>query len=221
MVGPDSVFIVSTRESIEAYTDHRVIAVGSLDEAIEVVKAANVALVLLDIPAQQLHSPQCSEFGLLLDGGTSVVIILDPAVCPVMAIQVGSGPNEYFLKPLRLGTILERIDVLLSPELKNKNTVWEIGELYFEPSKNLLRHRSNGTSVRLTEKERLILEMLCQGKPTSVSRENLLRNVWGYKAGITTHTLETHVYRLRKKLRLSLAIETPLVTTADGYKLQT
>ena len=52
-----------------------------------------------------------------------------------------------------------------------------------------------------------------------VSRETLLQEVWGYNSGVTTHTLETHIYRLRQKVEKDAASPQILVTEAGGYKL--
>ena len=78
----------------------------------------------------------------------------------------------------------------------------------------------DGRKVRLTEKETNILKYLyrAQGKP--VARDELLSEVWGYNATVTTHTLETHIYRLRQKVEPDPANARLLLTDAGGYRLQ-
>ena len=75
-----------------------------------------------------------------------------------------------------------------------------------------------GKKIRLTEKETAILETSI-APATRRSREELLAEVWGYNAGVTTHTLETHVYRLRQKIEPNPAAARILLTEAGGYKL--
>jgi DNA-binding response OmpR family regulator len=73
--------------------------------------------------------------------------------------------------------------------------------------------------VRLTEKEAAILKYLYRAGPEVVGREVLLHEVWGYSEGITTHTLETHVYRLRQKIERDPSQAEILLTEAGGYRL--
>jgi DNA-binding winged helix-turn-helix (wHTH) protein len=76
-----------------------------------------------------------------------------------------------------------------------------------------------GSKVRLTEKETSILRYLYRAGQRPVSRETLLQEVWGYNSGVTTHTLETHIYRLRQKIEKDAAAPAILVTESRGYKL--
>ena len=77
-----------------------------------------------------------------------------------------------------------------------------------------------GKKLRLTEKETNILKYLYRAGGKTISREELLSEVWGYNAGVTTHTLETHVYRLRQKIEPDPANARLLITDAGGYRLQ-
>ena len=76
-----------------------------------------------------------------------------------------------------------------------------------------------GTKVHLTEKEIAILKYLYYAGDKVVSREQLLVEVWGYNAEVTTHTLETHIYRLRKKIESDPSSASILVTESGGYRL--
>src|SRR5262245_60373327 len=93
-----------------------------------------------------------------------------------------------------------------------------IGSYTFRPSSKILLNQK-GNKVRLTEKETAILRYLYRADQRPVSRETLLQEVWGYNSGVTTHTLETHIYRLRQKFENDAATPAILVTEAGGYKL--
>ncbi len=93
-----------------------------------------------------------------------------------------------------------------------------IGPYVFHPrSKHLATSR--GGKLRLTEKETAILRFLHKAAPNTVTREVLLRDVWGYNANVTTHTLETHIYRLRQKIEEDPVRAKLLITDGGGYKL--
>ena len=79
---------------------------------------------------------------------------------------------------------------------------------------------AKGKKIRLTEKETNILKYLYRAGAKPVSREELLTEVWGYNAGVTTHTLETHIYRLRQKIEPEPGQARLLLTDAGGYRLQ-
>lgn len=81
-----------------------------------------------------------------------------------------------------------------------------------------LVHPDTTKNCILTEKETEILAYLHKVYPTSVSREVLLKDVWNYTEGVTTHTLETHIYKLKQKITLTSG-ESLLKTTEDGYSL--
>jgi DNA-binding response OmpR family regulator len=98
--------------------------------------------------------------------------------------------------------------------------VFTIGPYTFQPAnKLLLDNENNDKKVRLTDKEAAILKYLFRKSDRVVGRDVLLDEVWGYNAGVTTHTLETHVYRLRQKIERDPSNARILVTEAGGYRL--
>ena len=102
---------------------------------------------------------------------------------------------------------------------KAKDAVFVIGPYSFQPSAKILIETATEKKVRLTEKETSILKFLFRAGDKPVSRETLLDEVWGYNAGVTTHTLETHVYRLRQKIEKDPSNAAILITEPGGYKL--
>jgi len=129
-----------------------------------------------------------------------------------------SGANDYVTKPFRFAVLLARIRAQLRQHEASEDAVFTIGPYSFRPSSKLLTGQK-GNKVRLTEKETAILRYLYRAGQRPVSRETLLQEVWGYNSGVTTHTLETHVYRLRQKVEKDAANPSILVTDAGGYKL--
>ena len=122
-----------------------------------------------------------------------------------------SGANDYVTKPFRFAVLLARIRAQLRQHEHSEDAVFTIGGYTFRPSAKLLLDE-RGSKIRLTEKETAILKYLYRAGEQVITRDVLLREVWGYNAGVTTHTLETHIYRLRQKIEL-------LVTEGGGYKL--
>ena len=125
---------------------------------------------------------------------------------------------SFFQTPFRFAVLLARIRAQLRQHEASEDAVFAIGPYTFRPSSKLLLS-PKGTKVRLTEKETAILRYLYRAGQKPVARDVLLQEVWGYNSGVTTHTLETHIYRLRQKVEKDAANPAILVTDAGGYKL--
>ena len=110
-----------------------------------------------------------------------------------------SGANDYITKPFRFAVLLARVRAQLRQHEASDDAIFTIGPYTFRPSSKLL-FNPKGNKVRLTGKETVIMRYLYRAEQQPVSRETLLQEVWGYNSGVTTHTLETHIYRLRQKI---------------------
>jgi DNA-binding response OmpR family regulator len=127
--------------------------------------------------------------------------------------------NKTIVKPFKMSRLTDEIDELLA-ELGDKPMgPTRIGEYLFLEDESLLLGPDDSKNIRLTEKETAILIRLSAADGESVSRSTLLEEVWGYKTGIDSHTLETHIYRLRKKIEELGSNGSFLKTSRDGYKL--
>lgn len=128
-----------------------------------------------------------------------------------------SGANDYITKPVRLGVLMARLRAQLRQFELSDDASFEIGPYSFRPAAKMLTQGNK--RIHLTEKETAILKYLYRAGDRPVKRETLLGEVWGYNAGVTTHTLETHVYRLRQKIEPVAGTVTILVTEPEGYRL--
>src|SRR5579872_5566814 len=154
------------------------------------------------------------------DGGlTAPIIMLTAATGDVDTIQgLDAGANDYVTKPFRFAVLLARIRAQLRSHEQSEDAVFRIGPYEFRPAAKILVDERQ-RKIRLTEKETNILKYLYRAGDKPVSREELLTEVWGYNAGVTTHTLETHICRLRQKIEPDAAGARLLMTEAGGYRL--
>jgi DNA-binding response OmpR family regulator len=130
-----------------------------------------------------------------------------------------SGANDYVAKPFRLAELLARLRAQMRIFENSEDAVFSIGPYLFRPSAKLLQDTVRNKRIRLTEKEAAILKFLYRAGTNAVPRQVLLNEVWGYNASVTTHTLETHIYRLRQKIEPDPANLRLLITEAGGYRL--
>ena len=137
---------------------------------------------------------------------------------PIKFSALTPGANDYVTKPFKFPVLLARIRAQLRQHEESEAAVFAIGGRTFKPASKLLLDE-RGRKIRLTETETSILNYLYWAGNRAVSREALLRDVWRYNAEITTHTLETHIYRLRQKIEKDPTRAEFLVTESGGYKL--
>jgi DNA-binding response OmpR family regulator len=154
------------------------------------------------------------------DGRRMPVIMLTGADGEQDVVRgLDAGANDYIAKPFRLPELLARVRAQLRIFDNSEDAVFTIGPYMFRPSARLLMEPARNRKVRLTDKECAILKFLYRAGGRPVLRQILLNEVWGYNSAVTTHTLETHVYRLRQKIEPDPANARLLLTEAGGYKL--
>jgi DNA-binding response OmpR family regulator len=207
MTGPSSILLVmgddllrqSVAEHLSRGPGYRVSEARCPQSALDQVPGHH--LVVVDEGA---GSDPCR---MLRDGGVTLPLLL--------LGQVGAGgacADAVLPKPLRLGLLAGRIAELLASPPDPAGL--RIGPWRLDGGRRLLTD-DGGKSQRLTDKEAAILARLAQAGGVVVARDTLLAEVWGYGGGIDTHTLETHVYRLRRKL----GAPDLLVSEDGGYRL--
>ena len=126
--------------------------------------------------------------------------------------------NEILSKPIKVSDLLASISRNVTLK-KHDDQDLKIANYFFRPDEKILIDIETKDRIRLTEKETDILRQLHRADQNELSRRELLRDIWGYKEGIYSHTLETHIYRLRKKIEKNPSDATILITTESGYRL--
>ena len=187
-------------------------------EGVRMARDEKPDLILLDVDLPDMDGRQACQ-RMREDGVQTPVIMLTAADTDDDTVRgFDSGANDYVTKPYRFAVLLARIRALLRDHEHSEGAIFRLGAYEFRPAAKLLVDEK-GKKIRLTEKETNILKYLYRAGEKAVSREELLAEVWGYNAGVTTHTLETHVYRLRQKIEPDPANARLLLTEQGGYRL--
>lgn len=175
-------------------------------------------LLIMDVGLPDMDGREAVK--LLRKGGFKAPIIMltghDTGSDTILGLEAGA--NDYVTKPFRFAVLLARIRAQLRQHEQSEDATFTIGPYVFQPSAKVLSDET-GAKVRLTEKETSILKYLYRVGDKPVTRDILLEEVWGYNSGVTTHTLETHIYRLRQKIERDPSNAELLVTESGGYKL--
>lgn len=219
IVDDDNALRQSLTEQLELNGEFVAVACDTAARALELVGDQRFDAVLLDLGLPDMDGRElCRRFR---RAGIQVPILMLTAADSDADTILGldSGADDYVTKPFRLSVLLARLRANLRQSEYSDDAEFAIGPYTFRPSAKLLMEPGAGRKVRLTEKETAILKYLHRAGDQAIAREILLGEVWGYNAGVTTHTLETHVYRLRQKIERDPANAKILVTETGGYRL--
>ena len=200
---------------------HEEFELSRVESAAAAINAANKGfdLILLgaDLPDQDGREA-CKT--IRKNNITTPIIMLTVAASEADAILgLDAGANDYIIKPFRFGILLARMRAQLRSHEQAETAELHIGDYVFRPGLKILEPQNGAAKIRLTEKETNILKFLHRAGGQAVARDTLLHEVWGYNAQVSTHTLETHIYRLRRKIEADPSEATLLLTLEGGYAL--
>ncbi|TAX57771.1 response regulator transcription factor [Rhizobium leguminosarum] len=205
-------------EQLSLYEEFTVLQEANAGKGVATARATPIDLLIMDVGLPDMDGREAVK--LLRKGGFKAPIIMltghDTDSDTILGLEAGA--NDYITKPFRFAVLLARIRVQLRQHEQSEDATFTVGPYLFKPSQKLLT-TDNGQKIRLTEKEAAIIRYLYRAEQKVVTRDVLLEEVWGYNSGVTTHTLETHVYRLRQKIERDPSNAEILVTENGGYKI--
>jgi DNA-binding response OmpR family regulator len=206
------------KEQLALYDEFDLTTASTAAKGIEQAKSGHYDMLILDVGLPDMDGRELCKQLRKTGFKAPVIMLTGNATDADMILGLDSGANDYVTKPFKFAVLLARIRAQLRQHEQSEDAVFTIGRFTFKPASKLLVDDA-GTKTRLTEKETSILKYLYRTGEKVVSREVLLHEVWGYNAGVTTHTLETHIYRLRQKIEKDPGTAELLVTESGGYKL--
>ena len=219
LIVDDDVYLRATLRqqlAVEGFND--VFEVGVAADLDNALSHANPDLILLDIQMPDGNGIDICQ-RLRRNGFAKPIVMLTAKGAEGdIALGLEAGANDYITKPLRLGELIARIRTQLRQFRASDDARFEIGNLSFVPANKMLHEIGSDRMQALTEKEATILKLLYRAFPNDVTKDELLAEVWGFQNGVSTHTLETHIYRLRQKIS-RLTKKQLVLTIEKGYRL--
>lgn len=191
---------------------------GTGAEGMEKIKQGLFDLIILDVDLPDTDGRELCRRMRKAGVKSPVMMLTGHDTDSDTILGLDSGANDYVAKPFKFLVLLARIRAQLRQHEQSEDAVFQLGQYTFKPAQKLLLDAKE-KKVRLTEKETNILKYLYRAQSSVVARDVLLHEVWGYNAGVTTHTLETHIYRLRQKIEADPSHARLLVTESGGYRL--
>lgn len=219
LVDDDELLCDALIDQFSVHDEFAVEPVSTAQGAIDRVKdEAHIDLMLLDVGLPDMDGREACRI-MRKNGFKSPIIMLTGADTEADTILgLDAGANDYVSKPFKFGVLLARVRAHLRSHEQSEDAVFKVGPYEFRPAVKMLVTPEE-KKIRLTEKETSILKFLYRAGGKPVTRDVLLDEVWGYNSGVTTHTLETHVYRLRQKIEPDPSNASILLTESGGYRL--
>jgi DNA-binding response OmpR family regulator len=218
VVDDDDVLRDSLVEQLSLYEEFDTSSEATAAKGVQRVRSEPIDLIIMDVGLPDMDGREAVKL-LRKSGFKAPVIMLtaqDSESDTILGLEAGA--NDYVTKPFRFAVLLARVRAQLRQHEQSEDAVFTVGRYTFRPSAKMLVDE-RGKKIRLTEKETAILKFLYRAGEKVITRDVLLHEVWGYNSGVTTHTLETHIYRLRQKIERDPSKSELLVTEAGGYKL--
>jgi DNA-binding response OmpR family regulator len=220
IVDDDTELRTALVEQLALHDEFEAEAVESGTKGVQAAKSGQIDLVIMDVGLPDVDGREAVRI-LRKNGFKAPIIMLtghDTDSDTILGLE--SGANDYVTKPFRINVLLARLRAHLRQHERSEDAVMTIGPYEFHPAGKMLMEKGGKKKVRLTDKEASILKYLFRAGDRPVARDVLLNEVWGYNAGVTTHTLETHIYRLRQKIEKDPTNAAILITDRGGYRLQ-
>ena len=205
-------------EQLELHQEFAAAEASNATDGLRMARETRADLILLDVDLPDMDGREACRLMRKSGVATPIIMLTGAASDSDTILGLDAGANDYVTKPFRFAVLLARIRAQLRSHETSEDAVFRIGPYEFRPAAKMLID-GDAKKIRLTEKETAILKYLYRAAPKAVARDELLAEVWGYNAGVTTHTLETHVYRLRQKIESEPTAAKLLLTEAGGYRL--
>jgi len=221
MVEDDVALREALVERLSEDGEFELIEAGSLAEVTQHLEQGHrrTDLILLDLGlpdgdgwsfCTQLRRKGCRVSIIMLTGASSEADVVQ---------GLEKGANDYICKPFRGSELKARIRAQLRALDASKDAAFTVGPYIFRPAAKILIERTDGRKIQLTAKEASLLKHMARVNGAPVRREALLSAVWGYSTDTVTHTLETHIYRLRRRIEADPGNPQLLMAVPGGYQL--
>lgn len=192
----------------------------SVTEAISLIVKEHFDCILIDSSLADVSlSNLCKN--IRQEGVRSPIILVAEELGEDGAIvALDAGANDYVLKPFKINVLVAKIRSNIRQFEQSEFAILRFGRFSFKPGDKILLNNSSKEEVRLTDKETAIIKLLYLSGGEVVTRATLLEEVWGYNTTLTTHTLETHIYRIRQKVGNASSGQDFIATESEGYRMQ-
>jgi DNA-binding response OmpR family regulator len=192
---------------------------GSGAEALRALAETPIDLILLDAALPDLNGRDLCRVIRRRGVHLPIIMLTGQTADAEVILGLDAGANDYIFKPFSMPVLLARIRAHLRQHATNDDAAFALGPYSFRPAARRLVDSETRREIPLSEKECAILRFLFRADNRAIDRDTLYAEVWNHRTPLATHTLQTHVYRLRRKIERDPANPRILVSEPAGYRL--
>ena len=174
-----------------------------------------------------------SDFEVTEDKESADIIVVDEKIellksmdknAPVIFLSSDDSDDikahAIIQKPFLLSKFLDTIKASINIFENSDEGNLEFNKYVLYPSRKEILNKRDKSTTKLTEKEVSVIKYLYKNAGKIVSKNDLMQEVWEYSADVATHTVETHIYRLRQKVEQDNLDNQIIITSDGGYQLK-
>jgi len=215
---PDRLLKNILLEQISLNKDLEIIEISNLEDIQYQLKKSSFDLIILGTDRENYTPSSIRQFIREAEIANIVLFMVEAQISETSFFEETTEKHYFIERPFRIHSLNKKISTILAKISNSNEITHEIGPFIFLPLKKILKLGAK-IKVELTEKEVAILKCLISSGEEAVDRDTLLRQVWNYSPDVTTHTLETHIYRLRQKLEIDASIPRLIISKDGGFKI--
>ena len=206
-------------EQLHCTDQFEVFSSGNDTETLQKLRVQSYDMIVMDLHPLNNDSLEACRVTYAQNVKCPILLLTERDEISSTVFGQDARASDYIIKPFKFPILLARINLQLRMYEKSYDSAFTLGPYTFHPAMKILKTHDNN-EIQLTEKETDILKFLYHTVEDVVPRDILLHEVWGYNNSVTTHTLETHIYRLRQKIERNPGAAELLVTESGGYRLE-
>jgi len=206
-------------EQLHCTDQFEVFSSGNDTETLQKLRVQSYDMIVMDLHPLNNDSLEACRVTYAQNVKCPILLLTEQDEISSTVFGQDARASDYIIKPFKFPILLARMNIQLRMYEKSYDSAFTLGPYTFHPAMKILKTHDNN-EIQLTEKETDILKFLYHTVEDVVPRDILLHEVWGYNNSVTTHTLETHIYRLRQKIERNPSAAELLVTETGGYRLK-
>ena len=206
-------------EQLHCTDQFEVFSSGNDTETLQKLRVQSYDMIVMDLHPLNNDSLEACRVTYAQNVKCPILLLTERDEISSTVFGQDARASDYIIKPFKFPILLARMNVQLRMYENSYDSAFTLGPYTFHPAMKMLKTHDNN-EIQLTEKETDILKFLYHTVEDVVPRDILLHEVWGYNNSVTTHTLETHIYRLRQKIERNPGAAELLVTETGGYRLK-
>ena len=215
---PDGLLRKTLLEQILLNKEFHVAEASSFEDIKYQLTKSSFDLIIINTDREAYRLSSIVQFIKENEIANIVLFMTEPQISETSSFGESTEKHYFIERPFRIQYLNKKISTILAKISNSTEVTRKIGPFTFFPLKKIIT-LDDEAKIELTEKEVGILKCLISSGEEGVDRDTLLKQVWNYSSDVTTHTLETHIYRLRQKLEIDPSIPRLIISKGGGFKI--